>query len=125
MKPVFSIALLCLLFAVTRTRAQTDVSQVIKDLPRKNGTYLLATVDGVNFYAVKKSGKIVGYELTDADGNPIPQADDTPSGARKTTIDPGGNLPKPVVHDCPHQPGQICGWSSFISQCVCITTVLK
>lgn len=126
--PGWAIALLLGLFAHAPALAQTDVGKTIKSLPKQDGTYLLVVVDSVYFYAVKKQGKIARYEVTDANGVPIPEAGTAqPQTAAKLSGSGGpgtsGGFTDPKV--CPSGPDEICRWSTFSKSCVCISTVLK
>ena len=79
----WAITLLCLLFALSNVLAQEtggttaapfeyDVSEAIKKLPKKDGTYLLKKDDTIRIYAIVKGGQMVGLEVKDRSGNLIP-----------------------------------------------------
>jgi len=76
----WAIAFLCLFFALASVSAQTgegkrfdyDLTETIKNLPAKDGTYLLKTDKNVNIYAVKKDGQLSAIEFKDKTGKIIP-----------------------------------------------------
>ena len=126
--PGWAIAFLLGFFVSSPLSAQTDVSKTIKSLPRKDGTYLLVVLDSVYFYAVKKQGKIARYEVTDANGEPVPDAGAAqPQTAAKASAPVGGGAGSGITDPakCVSPPGEICRWSKFSQSCVCISTVLK
>ena len=98
----WAIALLCLLFALSNALAQEtggntpdpieyDVSEAIKNLPQKDGTYLLKKDDTVRIYAIVKGGQMEGLEVKDRSGNLIPFTSEpvfttTTASGERTTI---------------------------------------
>ena len=98
----WAIALLCLLFALSNALAQEtggntpapteyDVSEAIKNLPKKDGTYLLKKDDTVRIYAIVKGGQMEGLEVKDRSGNLIPFTSEpvfttTTASGERTTI---------------------------------------
>ena len=128
MKQIFLLTLLLGLFTAAPTFAQTDVSQNIKDLPKKDGIYLLVVLDDLYFYAVKKNGRITKYEVTDANGQPVPEG--SPSPAENNARAAGSEIPRSgtgvtTTPVCSSPPDQICRWSTVTKSCACISTVLK
>lgn len=72
----WAITFLCLFFALASVSAQTrfdyDLTETIKNLPAKDGTYLVKTDKNVNIYAVKKDGQLSAIEFKDKTGKIIP-----------------------------------------------------
>ena len=114
MKFFFPIALLLMICTAQSVLAQTDVTDLLKALPKADGTYFVIKVDDINFYAVKKRGGIDKIFATDEDGNNLSMK--KPQAARLNNS------------ELPACDGNGCAWKPLPNgdyRCSCITTVLK